>query len=106
MPIYQYTCASCGPFSETASISEFDKPCACPACGDMSPRNLLSVPQLSSVNSVARKGHAINERASDNPKLASQTGMKPSGRRIGSKAVHRPDGTRSIAGQRPWLLSH
>lgn len=106
MPVYQYNCATCGSFEETASISRFADPCECPSCGALSPRNLLSVPQLSTLNSKARAGHMINERASDNPKLASATGMRPTGPKIKSRARTHADGSKSMSGTRPWMLSH
>ena len=106
MPVYQYTCASCGSFEDTAPISRFSDPCACPSCGAMSPRNLLSVPQLSTLTSQARAGHMINERASDSPKRASATGLRPTGPKIKSHARTHADGSKSMPGARPWMLSH
>jgi len=106
MPVYQYTCATCGSFEETAPISRFADPCECPSCGALSPRNLLSVPQLSTLNSQARTGHMINERASDSPKRASQTGMRPTGPKIKSRSRTHADGSKSTAGARPWMLSN
>lgn len=87
-------------------MSRFDEPCDCPTCGLSSPRNLLSVPQLSRLNAQARSSHMINERASDSPKRAKANGMTPSGPRIKSKARTHADGSRSLAGTRPWMLSH
>lgn len=106
MPIYQYTCVACGPFEETASISQFDMPCDCPTCGTPSPRNLLSAPQLSAVSPLARKAHAVNERASDAPRRAKEHGLTPSGPKIRSKAVTHANGSKSLRNQRPWMLSH
>ena len=40
MPTYDYDCNRCGSFSESHPISEFDRPQACPACGDPAPRAL------------------------------------------------------------------
>lgn len=106
MPIYQYTCANCGLFEEAAPISRFAEPCDCPTCGASSPRNLLSVPQLSKLTPIARQAHNVNERASDAPKRAKANGMKPSGPRIGSRAHTGKDGSKMIQGSRPWMLSH
>lgn len=106
MPIYEYMCEDCGPFEETASIDRFTDPCDCPACGASAQRNLLSVPQLSRLTSQARSAHAVNERSADSPKRAKANGLKPTGPKIRSKARIRPDGTKSLAGARPWMLSH
>ncbi|MEM6490285.1 MAG: zinc ribbon domain-containing protein [Pseudomonadota bacterium] len=36
MPVYEYSCDDCGTnFEESAPISRFAEPCACPACGAM-----------------------------------------------------------------------
>ena len=106
MPLYDYICADCGPFKETAPISQYDAPCACPTCGTLSERNLLCTPQVSAVSSLARKAHAVNERSADSPRRAKANGLKPSGPRIKSKAITHASGSKSLAGNRPWMLSH
>ncbi|MEM6466603.1 MAG: zinc ribbon domain-containing protein [Pseudomonadota bacterium] len=106
MPLYQYICETCGSFEETAPISQYAEPCDCPTCGAISPRNLLSVPQLSTLNPQARKAHGVNERAADSPRRANANGLTPSGPRINSRALTRKDGSKSMPGARPWMLSH
>lgn len=106
MPIYQYTCADCGPFENAAPISRFADPCDCPTCGALSPRNLLSVPQLSKLAPSARNAHAVNERSAHSPKRAKANGLKPMGPKINGKALTRADGSKSLSGGRPWMLSH
>jgi putative FmdB family regulatory protein len=46
MPIYQYDCARCGPFTQLRPLAEFAAPCACPGCGAAAERNLLAAPAL------------------------------------------------------------
>ena len=46
MPTYDYECATCGRFSALRSLSAFAEPVACPGCGTMAPRLLLSTPRL------------------------------------------------------------
>jgi len=106
MPVYQYTCAQCGVFEDAAPISQFEAPRDCPTCGAVSPRNLLSAPSLSTYSPLARKAHAVNERASDNPKRAKENGLVPSGPRIRSQARTAKDGSKSMPNNRPWMLSH
>lgn len=105
MPVYNYICETCGPFEAMAPMAKFSDPCDCPSCGAVSER-ALTMPQLSTVSSTNRRAHMINERASDSPRRAKANGLTPSGPRIKSKAVTRSDGSRSIAGSRPWMLSH
>ena len=33
MPIYQYECEDCGPFTAMRRMAQFRDPCACPECG-------------------------------------------------------------------------
>jgi putative FmdB family regulatory protein len=40
MPTYDYDCGRCGPFRESHPMAEFDRPQACPSCGDSAPRAL------------------------------------------------------------------
>ncbi|MEM1075423.1 MAG: zinc ribbon domain-containing protein [Pseudomonadota bacterium] len=105
MPVYDYVCRECGVFQKSAPISQFDAPCACPSCGAVSPR-ALTVPQLSKVSSFARRAHDINQRSSDSPMRAKANGLQPTGPRIKSKARYHADGSRSLGGHRPWMLSH
>lgn len=45
MPTYDYECETCGPFSESYPMSQYDRPQPCPDCGDLSQR-LLTVPAI------------------------------------------------------------
>ncbi|MBX3567114.1 MAG: zinc ribbon domain-containing protein [Rhizobiaceae bacterium] len=60
MPLYAYDCDRCGSFEEFRSVALFAEPCACPACGHLSPRQLASA-QLgfgAQPKAVARSGKA------------------------------------------------
>ena len=105
MPVYDYKCDDCGIFQSVASVSCFAEPCACPTCGAVSPR-ALTVPQISTASPAVRHAHAVNERSAHSPKRSKDYGLKPSGKKIGSKALHHSDGSRSLQSHRPWMLSH
>ena len=108
MPIYGYECTDCGVFEAMAPMRDFAKPCHCPTCGKISQRVLNAVPFVSTISSGLRKAHAVNERSSDAPKKLSTHG--PIGRdgikRGGRKVVQSPDGSKSFAGSRPWMMSY
>ena len=106
MPIYQYICADCGLFEEIAPISQFSDPCDCPTCGASSPRDLLSAPHLSKLTPQARRAHTINERSADSPIRAKANGLQPTGPRIRSTSRTAANGSKSMPGNRPWMLSH
>ena len=42
MPLYDYECEECGPFTELRSMSRSSDPMPCPACGNAAPRTLTA----------------------------------------------------------------
>ncbi|MGP4806311.1 FmdB family zinc ribbon protein [Agrobacterium cavarae] len=59
MPMYEYSCSACGPFTAIRPLAAFREPCACPACDAAATRDLLSAPALVSMER-ARRGPASN----------------------------------------------
>ena len=62
MPIYDYECKSCGPFTAMRPMAEFRDPCACPACGSGAPRTFLSAPAIAGMDATGRSARASDER--------------------------------------------
>ena len=62
MPIYDYECVSCGPFTVLRPMAEFRDPCACPACGIEVPREFLSAPGIAGMDPARRSAFAAHER--------------------------------------------
>lgn len=111
MPYYDYLCAECGPFTAMAAMADFDKPCGCPACGDDAPRALFTAPQLATMDGSRRGAFATNERARHEPKSTRKHGpgcgcCSGSSKKMPSKTLHRPDGSKSFPAARPWMISH
>jgi putative FmdB family regulatory protein len=109
MPYYDYLCDDCGPFTERASMSDFDKPCDCPTCGATAPRVLLRAPILANMDGAKRTAHATNERAQHEPKSTRSHGPGCgccSSKSKPSRTLHRPDGSKSFPSARPWMISH
>jgi putative FmdB family regulatory protein len=50
MPVYDYLCAKCGPFTETRPMAESDRPLACPECGKKAPRAFLKAPYFATAS--------------------------------------------------------
>ncbi len=46
MPLYEYECAGCGPFSAFRAMAEYAAPAACPKCGIEAPRAFFSLPAM------------------------------------------------------------
>ena len=106
MPIYEYECQDCGVFESMMPMSAFADPCACPNCGQSAQRVLNSVPFISTMSSGARKAHQVNEQSADGPKKLSTHGSVGSGGlERNRKTLHRPDGSKSFAASRPWMIS-
>lgn len=72
MPVYEYSCSTCGPFEATRPIAEFDRPVPCPGCGTNAPRELLSVPFFATADSGRRD--ALASGASGSSRLTADTG--------------------------------
>ncbi|PTU69600.1 zinc ribbon domain-containing protein [Chromobacterium haemolyticum] len=89
MPVYEYRCSSCGPFSLLRALAARTEPAACPCCGQLSRERLLSAPALC-LPSVASQAAAHNERACHQPVCA--------------RSVAAPAPERRVAGRRPWML--
>ena len=114
MPVYEYLCTECGPFTSLRPMADFEKPSDCPDCGAASPRVLLTAPRLSMMAADRRLAHAVNERSANAPQALSakqahgagcsccaSKGMKRSRRVARSK-----DGAKSFPNSRPWMISH
>lgn len=111
MPYYDYLCDDCGPFTEFATMADFDKPCACPTCAAQAKRVLLRAPLLANMDGTRRTAFATNERASHEPKSTRKHGPGCSccsggSKRMPSRTLHRADGSKSFPTARPWMISH
>lgn len=112
MPTYEYACEAHGPFSAFRPMAASGEPCDCPECGASSPRVILTAPAFGARNRGLMQAHAVNERAADSPKRASQHVHGPNcgcgaGRKTNAAAtLHRPDGSKSFPAKRPWMISH
>ena len=110
MPVYDYACPQCGPFEALAPMSAFTDPCDCPVCATRAPRVLLTAPRLAKMDAGRRTAFATNERSADSPKRLSShgpgCGCCSGGKKKASRTLHRPDGSKSLTGTRPWMISH
>jgi putative FmdB family regulatory protein len=55
MPVYDYLCNDCGPFTDMRPMSECDAPQDCPQCAGVSPRAILTAPNFFCMSSDKRK---------------------------------------------------
>jgi putative FmdB family regulatory protein len=112
MPVYEYMCKKCGPFTAIRPMAEFEKPHECPDCGRDAPRVLLTAPRMSLMASDIRTAHATNEKSAHAPKSSKAHGAGCSccsGKSVGgSKRLVKQgrDGSKSFPTARPWMISH
>jgi putative FmdB family regulatory protein len=112
MPVYDYLCNDCGPFTDMRPMAECDAPQSCPKCASPSPRAMLTAPNFFCMSSDRRKAYATNERNANAPKTLGEF-----------KASHAPgcgccsgkpsrtvketrSGAKSFPTARPWMISH
>ena len=115
MPVYDYLCDACGPFTAMRPMSEYEKPHACPDCDEMAPRVMLTAPRFSTMSASLRLAHATNERSADKPHtlsgLKSQHGSACSccsgmSTKKNRKTAKGKNGAKSFPSARPWMISH
>jgi putative FmdB family regulatory protein len=105
MPVYEYECAACGPFTAFRSMADYAKPCPCEACGTEAPRAFLTAPAFASMDATKRKSIAVNERAAHAPRRSQ--GHGPGCGCCAPKPASRaPAAAKTFPGARPWMISH
>jgi putative FmdB family regulatory protein len=112
MPVYEYLCSDCGPFTIMRPMAECDSPSDCPACGASAPRVILTAPHFSTMPAAMRQAHAANERSAHAPQtLTSLKASHGAGCACCSEQSSRmtrrgKDGSKSFPTNRPWMISH
>jgi putative FmdB family regulatory protein len=112
MPVYEYMCDDCGPFTVIRPMAECDLPSECPACAGSAPRVILTAPHCSTLSTRRRIAHAANERSAHAPKTLSQAerahapGCSCCSGRSSRLVARGKGGTKSFPTSRPWMLSH
>ena len=113
MPVYDYLCNECGPFTDMRPMAECDLPLACPQCEATSPRAILTAPNFFCMPSDRKRAHATNERSAHAPKTLDQ--YKAShGPGCGCCVSNKParlmtktrTGAKGFPTARPWMISH
>jgi putative FmdB family regulatory protein len=114
MATYEYLCSACGPFCAARPMAESSLPQPCPVCATPSPRAWITPPAFAGMSATRRHAYQTNERASHEPRVASQTDAgtphRPgcsccSGK--ASRSTHvAPGGEKSFPNKRPWMISH
>ncbi len=93
MPLYDYECEGCGPFTELRSMSRSSDPMPCPNC-EKAARRTLTAPFIADMDPKNRIAHQRNEKSAHEPKVVS--GKPPAG---GNSRGHQH-------ARRPWAIGH
>ena len=113
MPVYDYLCSECGPFTDMRPMTECDAPLPCPECSALAPRVFLTAPHFATMSRERRLAHATNERSAHAPqglaefKARHGKGCACCSGKLSARAVKRgKNGAKSFPGSRPWMISH
>jgi putative FmdB family regulatory protein len=112
MPVYDYLCSRCGPFTEMRPMADCDLPHECPGCRRQAPRAFLTAPYLAAMSGERRLAHATNERSAAAPQRLSEVkgahgaGCGCCAGRSLRYTKRGRNGTKGFPGSRPWMLSH
>ena len=113
MPVYDYLCAECGPFTDLRPMSECDAPLPCPGCGAAAPRAFLTAPYFSCMSTERRMAHTTNERSAHAPRRLADVKSRHgagcsccSGQLSNRKVKRGKNGAKTFPGSRPWMISH
>ncbi len=89
MPLYEYECDACGPFTAWRRMSESSLGVPCESCG-------LSAPRVLSATSLL--GGRGRRRGVPEPRLVERKGDRPAPASHACGSGH--------GGDRPWMLGH
>ena len=115
MPIYDFECPTCGPFTAMRPMAEAADPSACPDCAASAPRAYLTAPAVLGMDGARRRAIAANEKSRSSPEVSSKSeryggkhgpgcGCCAGAKR--RKATFRADGGKAFPSSRPWMISH
>ena len=112
MPVYEYLCEGCGPFTQMRPMAESELPSECPDCAATAQRVILTAPYCSSLSAESRTAHAKNEGSANAPRSLSSlkqehgAGCACCSSRSSRFTRRGKGGSKSFPTSRPWMISH
>jgi len=101
MPLYPYTCESCGDFQEWQSMTACDQSAACPHCGRVS-RRVVSAPTILGMDARVRDAHMRNEKSAHEPRVMRRDDKHGHHSHAGADS----HGSHFHQSSRPWMIGH
>lgn len=116
MPLYDYQCQHCGPFTAMRKMHESAQPAQCDRCGTVSKR-VISAPRFALLATAQRQAHERNEQSAHAPRSIRRDSCGCSGAhrcKPGTGTTQRDSVTQQGNGfqmqtkttARPWMLGH
>ena len=113
MPVYEYLCDECGPFTDMRPMAECDAPQDCPRCESESPRVILTAPNFF-VHALGQAQGPRHQRAQRATRRRPSTNTRRRMDRAAAAARPNPrgivkqtrSGAKSFPTARPWMISH
>lgn len=103
MPLYPYTCESCGGFQKWQSMTACEGSVACPRCGSIAHR-AVSAPTILGMDAHVREAHKRNEKSAHEPRVVRRNNDQGHhGHAHAGAGTHRPHLHQS---SRPWMIGH
>jgi putative FmdB family regulatory protein len=106
MPVYEFNCEECGPFTKLRSLDQSSAPANCPECGAGSSR-IFSVIHLRAMRPENRVAWERNERSAHAPHVCgagcAHDRAMPKKRSNGDPPAMQASTKRN---SRPWMLGH
>jgi putative FmdB family regulatory protein len=112
MPVYDYGCRQCGPFTIMRPMAESDRSAECPHCGQDAPRAFLTAPYFAAMPAGRRAAYAANERSAHAPQRSIDRGARHGPgcgccqQQSAISGERNKISAKSFPGRRPWMLSH
>ena len=91
MPIYAFSCTSCGLFDVARAMADAAEPAPCPTCGGQA-RRVFTPPGLPLLAKPVRRAFDLEEKSTHEPEVVTQKKGRP------MPHVH--------ARTPPWVLGH
>jgi putative FmdB family regulatory protein len=106
MPLYEFNCEQCGPFTELRRVSECDMPAQCPEC-NLSALRMISVPRLAIMEKNNRTAWERNEKSAHEPRQVKSGHRHNHSHEHKAKHNHQHQHSHKHGHSgRPWMLGH
>lgn len=100
MPLYNYSCDDCGPFTSWAEMSDAENPMCCPSCA-VDANRMMATPHLSAMGSGLRRALARSEKTASEPRVVSREHLGNCGCSLCATRKKQPTPI-----ERRWSLGH